>query len=84
MNHLQQKARSDAQLIAQQYNIDPALAYQVTSHLWAETQKLILQQVSAEEWAAMSVKDKATVCTEVIKKLMDEKWIQDVLNKKVH
>ncbi len=80
----QQKARSDALLIAQQYNIDPALAYQITKHLWAEAKKLILEQVSAEEWITLSAKDRATVCTEVVKKLMDEKWIQDVLNKKVH
>lgn len=80
----QQKARSDAQLLAQKHNIDPALAYQITKNIWAEAKKLILKQVSAQEWQALSVKDRATVCTEVVKKLMDKKWIQEVLNKKVH
>jgi hypothetical protein len=77
-----QKTLSDAELIAQKHNIDPALAHQITKHLWAEAGKIILKQVSAEEWKSLSVKDRATVCTEVVKKLMDEKWIQDVLNKK--
>ena len=80
----QLQAQSDAQIIAQKHNIDPVLAHWITKHLWDETQKLVLKQVSAEEWATMSAKDRATVCTEIIKKLMDEKWIQDVLNKKVH
>lgn len=78
--YVKKKATGNARLLSQEYNIEYATAIKMTSRLWEGARAAILNRVSAEEWQKLSGADKALICTEIIKALMDKKKVLGFLN----
>ena len=69
-----------AQAIANKHGIPYDLAYKMTEKLWVEAKKLIFKDVSEAEWRVLDTKQKALICSEVVKQLMDKKNIAKLMN----
>ncbi|MCK5616396.1 hypothetical protein KAR91_81795 [Candidatus Pacearchaeota archaeon] len=78
---IDQGVAGHAQAVANKHGIPYDLAYKMTEKLWAEAKRLIFKEVTETEWKVLDTQQKAMICAEVIKQLMDKKNIMNLMNK---
>ena len=79
---MDEKLASDARVIMSKHpNVPFDQAYQLVHRVWEEAQRLILKEVSAEEWSVLGAKDKSMICAAVIRQLTDEKELTNLMSR---
>lgn len=78
--YLNAKSLNNANALVKGFNMDMAKALKMTTRLWDEARAMILRNCTAEEWQKLSVADKAAICTEAIRALLDKKRVAAFLN----
>ena len=79
---MDEKIASDARVImAKHSDVSFDQAYQLVHSVWEEAQRLILKEVSAEEWSILGTQDKSMICSAVIRQLTDEQSLKNLINR---
>ena len=77
------KIKSNAEEIMKRHGLSFTDAFAVTELVWNEARNAIASVVGSygdKQWAKLSFEDRARVCTEVVKNLLDKNKIEDLIN----
>ncbi len=69
------KAESTARAVSKAVDVDFGVALHITTRIWEEARRCILRVASTEDWQKLSFSDKARVCSEVVKVLLDREKV---------
>jgi len=78
-DYLRAKAAETAAQVCRKYDMDFPTAFRITSLIWEEARSSILEAVDAQEWQKLTLSDKALVCQEVVKNLLDRERLSALL-----
>jgi len=84
-DYIKTKAKLAAAGLVRKHGLDFAAAYSISQRLWREARKSILKIIGTygtDRWQKLSLRDKAEVCSIVVRGLLDKKKVLDFMEGK--